>query len=195
MKKNNSSPDPKDILGFKEMHAKYKFWLLSLSAEALKKYAIFAAVIILILPTIASLLESFIPQPLIVALAFPAGIGLFLYVLGFAFILERKNPDRLTVKERFSFLQRMKWSIAGGVAALGLIIAIGRYIPYAFGGILVLATALAVYNTLQRTPQEIEYYEKGITDPRDEQDLLREAERAKKVNKKGKRSKKEVENE
>lgn len=195
MTKNNQQQDPKDVLGFKELHEKYKSWLLALPAETLKKYAIFSAVIILLLPTIASFLEPFIPQPLIVALSFPAGIGLFLYVLGIAFVMERKNPERPTLKERFSFIQRMKWSIAGGVAALGVIIAIGRYIPYAFGGVLALVTALTVYNILQRTPQEIEYYEHGITDPRDEEGILREAENAKKSNKKRKRSRKEVEDE
>lgn len=195
MNKNNQSSEPRDILGFKDLHAKYKLWLLSLSADALKKYAIFAAVIILVLPAIATLLEKFIPQAILVALSFPAGIGLFLYVLGIAFILERKNPERITIKERFSFLQRMKGSIAGGIVTLGIVIALGKYLPYAFGGVIVLATALAIYNILQRTPLEIEFYEKGITDPRDEQDILRDTERRKKANKKGKRSKKEVENE
>lgn len=195
MNKNNQSSDPKDILGFKELHAKYKSWILSLPADTLKKYAIFAAVIILVLPTIATLLERFIPQAILVALSFPAGIGLFLYVLGIAFVLERKKPERVTIKERFSFLQRLKGSVAGGIVTLGIIIALGKYLPYAFGGVLVLATALAIYNILQRTPLEIEFYEKGITDPRDEQDILRNAERQKKATKKGKRSRKEVEDE
>lgn len=195
MNKNNQSSDPKDILGFKDMHSKYKLWLLSLPADTLKKYAIFAAVIILVLPTVATLLEKFIPQAILVALSFPAGIVLFLYVLGIAFILERKNPERTSLKERFSFLQRLKGSIAGGIVMLGIVIALGKYLPYAFGGVIILATALTIYNILQRTPLEIEYYEKGITDPRDEKDILRDAERRKKASKKGKRSKKEVEDE
>lgn len=195
MEKNNQRQSPNDILGFKDFHAKYKSWVLSLPERTLKKYAIFAAVMIILLPTIASLLEFILPKFLVVALAFPAGIGLFLYILGFTFLLERKNPERPTVKERFSFLQRMKWSIAGGVITLAVIITLGRYIPYAFGGVLVLATTLAVYNLLQRTPEEISYYENGVTDPRDEENILREAERSKKSSKSRKRSKKEVDDE
>lgn len=195
MKKNNNPQDPKDIVGFKELHQKYKSWLLSLSAETLKKYAIFAAGIIILLTAAASFLEPYIPQALVVVLAFPAGIGLFLYVLGFTFLLERKHPERKTIKERFSFLQRMKGCVAGGIVALAIIIFMGRSIPYAVGGVLVLLTALSIYNILQRTPQEIEYYEAGLTDPRDEEDLRREAEKAKKANKTTKRSRKEVDDE
>ncbi len=195
MSNNNLSPGSKDILGFNDFRAKYKTWLLGLPPKTLKKYAIFAAVIILVLPTVASLLENIIPKFLTVALAFPAGVGLFAYLLGVAFFIERKRPQKLTIKERFSFSQRMKGTISGGLVAIALIIYVGRYIPYSFGGILALTVALTVYNLLQRTPQEIEIYESGALDPRDEISLKREIERAQKTKKKSKRNKKEVDDE
>lgn len=193
--KKNPSPESRDVLSFSEIHSKYKTWFLTLSEPVLKKYAIFAGVAILALPTIATLLSNIIPQPLQVALAFPAGIALFFFGLGFAFVFEQKHPERLRIKERFSFNQRIKWAVVGGVACLGIIISLGQVLPYAFGGVIVLALALTVYNLLQRTPDEIKLYEAGVVDPRDEADILREEEREKKSRRKSRKNRKEVDDE
>jgi hypothetical protein len=195
LKQAKNGPESRDVLSFRDIHAKYKTWFFSLSKTTLKKYAIFAGLIIVALPTLATLLSSFIPQILQVALAFPAGIGLFAYSLGLAFLYEEKYPERLRVKERFSFNQRIKWGVVCGVAALGVLISLGRFIPYAFGGVLVLALALAVYNLLQRTPDEIKLYEAGVVDPRDEADIRREEARLEKETRKGRKNKKEVDDE
>lgn len=194
MERQNSGQGSDDIIGYSDLHRKYKKWFLGLAEPQLKKFAIFAAAIIIILPTIATLLRGFIPQPLQVALAFPAGILLFLYILGLGFFLQRKNPSRLTLKDRFSFNQRLKIAIIVGIAVLGILISLNSVIPYAFGGIIALSLALSAYDFLQRTPQEIEYYEEGIIDPRDEgkedNSLI-----ANKKSRKTKRNKKEVDDE
>lgn len=192
MAKINKSENPNaEPMGFSDMRNKYQSWVLGLSPKAQKSYGIFALLSILALPTIATVLEVLfnLPRPFQVVLGFPAGIALFLLILGFFTVHARKNPGRKTLKEKFSAMQRIKWSIIGGIAILGLIVSASGFIPYAFGGVIVLAAALGVYNFIQRTPIEIEYYDNGVIDPRDEEAMNRAAERSRKTNNRKKKVK------
>lgn len=181
MAKNDNSEKPNvEPLGFSDMRKKYKDWVLKLSVKTQQKYGIFALLAIIVLPTLATLLS--LPRPLQVVLCFPAGIALFLLGLGFAFVYEKNNPSHKTMKERLSASQRIKWGITGGVILLAILISASNFLPYAFGGIIVLASALGVYNFVQRTPTEIAYYENGVLDPRDEESIRRAEQRSRKTN-------------
>lgn len=186
-KRENSQPSgDKEFLTYNGMHDKFKAWVLNLGSGDLKKYAILAVVAVIVLPGIATLLSF--PRFLLVVTALPAALGLFLIGLTVAFIHERKKPDWITIKERYSFNQRLKSTIFGGIVVLAFMVPLSAYLPYAYGGVIVCAIALAAYNTIIRTPVEIEYDEQGIMDPRDEKaEMAREA-RSLKNNKKKRKS-------
>lgn len=186
-KREKSQPSgDKELMTWNDMHDKFKAWVLNLGSGDLKKYAIFAAVIIIALPGIATVLSF--PRFLLVITALPAAFLIFLSGLAFAFIHEAKKPEWKTVKERYSFKQRLKIVIIGGVFIFAFVVFLSSYLPYAYGGVIVGALALTGYNAIIRTPLEIAYDEQGIMDPRDEQaELAREA-NALKNNKKKRKS-------
>lgn len=175
-KKNKGTS--KDYLNYKDMYAKYKAWVLSLSSANLKKNMIISGIIVILLPTISTVGNLFhFPQFITTTISLPAGFLLFAMLLAVAFLSEKKNPERLTLKERYSFNQRLKWVSIAGIVALSLLVFLGPKVPYAFGGIFAMAIGLLVYNGLQRTPSEIEYFDEGVMDPRDEALMLREESR------------------
>lgn len=175
--KSNKGP-AKEYLSYKDVYNKYKTWVLSLSNAVLKKNMIIAGIVVVILPTLSTIGNMLhFPQFVTTALSLPAGVMLFAIFLAVAFLAERKNPERITTKERYSFSQRLKWVTIAGIVGLSLLIFVGSKVPYAFGGIFAMAIGLLVYNGLQRTPEEIEYFNEGIMDPRDEAVLLREESR------------------
>lgn len=183
-KNKGQASDPDDIITYSKIIDKFKTWVLSLNPSTLKKYAIFSIIIIIALPGIATLLSF--PRFLEVLTSLPAAIGLFALGMGVAIVHQQRKPNWIPIKERYSFSQRLKASIFGIIVFLAFMVPLTAYIPYAYGGVIVCAMALGLYNTIMRTPMEIHYDEEDMMDPRDEKAILAREQRSFKTNKKRK---------
>lgn len=155
--------------GFGYFYNKAVAYVKEMTPAARKSKFILGTILVVALSTVASL-------PLINAswyvyvqtlIGFPAGIILFLMLLGLKENTKMGEWKMFEYKANKSALQRIRGMlIAVALIALILIFA-GQYIPYGVGGTLIVAGALTIYNILRRTPEEIALAKKGITDPRD----------------------------
>lgn len=112
-------------------------------------------------------LLSFIPQWLNPFITFPIGLFIFLVALYYVHQYQENNPDKLTIKERWSFKSRIKIFAIIGVVYTALLLLASQYIPNALGGVITIAVIFGMYNVIRPSPDEIALAELGLADPRD----------------------------
>lgn len=155
--------------GFSSMYKKYVEYITTISSKKRTMLLIWSLVLIAVLGTLGSL-------PLIdtswwiwvqTIVAFPAGIILFALLVGMRETTQIKNWGISKFKANNSHLQRIKKVSISAAVITAIFIVSGQFLPYGFGGILVIAAILVGYATLMRTPEEIIMASKGIIDVRD----------------------------
>lgn len=105
---------------------------------------------------------------------FPAGIILFALILSAIHTTRLKEWKIFQLRETTPQKRRLPVAILLGVSMFVIIIFAGNQIPGGLptgvGGAIMIATVLSIYNTIRRTPYEMELSLKGEPDPREYSD-------------------------
>jgi hypothetical protein len=123
-----------------------------------------------------------LPRYVHVLVGVPLGFAAF--CVGYAFMYLRdkekraEDPNYLSLKERNSPAQRMRFGIGALVAFILISLMTKDVIPYILGGIFSISVVMAIYNYVRRTPQEIEREANGEPDPRESVEDLDASEQA-----------------
>lgn len=165
-KKKKVQTDEKDLLGVEKYYNKYANWSVNVPRSKGIGIIITGLIISAIL-IVGTIMLSFLPQWSIPLLTWP--IGLFLFLAGLAVAIRRANNDEdiITVKERFSFRQRVKIATIVTIVFVGILLSVSSYIPNSIGGAATIVYVLSAINTIRRTPEEVEMSQLGIIDERD----------------------------
>lgn len=97
----------------------------------------------------------------------PGGLILYALAVSFVRVTNLKTWRVFNVKDWAVPRQRVTYVAIGGIIALAILIVIGRWLPTGIGGSLIVLLALTGFNTIRRTPYELELAAKGIPDPRE----------------------------
>lgn len=103
---------------------------------------------------------------------------MFLAGLGIAIRRANADEDIITIKERFSFRQRLKLATIVSIVFVAALLSVSQYIPNSIGGVTAIVYVLSAVNTIRRTPAEVEINQLGLIDERDMTDEEYDAERA-----------------
>lgn len=165
-KKKKVQTDEKDLLGVEKYYNKYANWAVNVPRSKGIGIVVTGLIISAIL-IVGTIMLSFLPQWSIPLLTWP--IGLFLFLAGLAVAIRRANNDEdiITVKERFSFRQRVKIATIVTIVFVGILLSVSSYIPNSIGGAATIVYVLSAINTIRRTPEEVEMSQLGIIDERD----------------------------
>lgn len=154
------------VMSVEPLYQRYKAWVLQKEKSKLTTMLVVGTLIS------AGVIAGVTLVPMIPAWAypfivFPIGIFLFLGMLAIAFRSAEANPDRLTIKERWSFKRRIRVFAVVAIIFVTLLLGARTYIPEAVGGAITIAALLGLYNAIRRSPDEIRLDAEGIADPRD----------------------------
>lgn len=154
------------VMSVEPLYQRYKEWVLQKEKSKLTTMLVVGTLIS------AGVIAGVTLVPMIPAWAypfivFPIGIFLFLGMLAIAFRSAEANPDRLTIKERWSFKRRIRVFAVVAIIFVTLLLGARTYIPEAVGGAITIAALLGLYNAIRRSPDEIRLDAEGIADPRD----------------------------
>lgn len=165
VKKKKIQTDEKDLFGVEKYYNKYAQWTVDLSQG--KGIAIIIVGLILSSGIVATTLLLPLPEWSIPLLTWPIGLFIFLVLLAIAIRRANNDEDIVTVKERFSFRQRIKIGIIVTIVFVAILLSVSSYIPNSIGGIAAIVYVLSFINTIRRTPEEIELFNLGLIDERD----------------------------
>lgn len=98
---------------------------------------------------------------------FPAGVILFMAALALIHTTRLKNASIFRLKEFVPPSRRVVLVIIGGVILIALLFMSSTWMPFGVGGALVIVGALTAFNTIRRSPTELELARQGIPDPRE----------------------------
>lgn len=176
-KKKKVQTDEKDLLGVEKYYNKYAKWAVNLPPSKVVAGTIVGLIVSagIILTT---MVVSSLPSWSIPLITWP--IGLFLFLAGLGIAIRRANADEdiITIKERFSFRQRLKLATIVSIVFVAALLSVSQYIPNSIGGVTAIVYVLSAVNTIRRTPAEVEINQLGLIDERDMTDEEYDAERA-----------------
>lgn len=97
----------------------------------------------------------------------PAGIIVFALGLSLIYGTTLGELNIFSYKDNVIPRRRVTPVLIGLTIVAAILIAVGSWLPPGIGGSIMVASALAAYNIIRRTPYEIELATKGIPDPRE----------------------------
>lgn len=100
-------------------------------------------------------------------IGFPAGIILFAAALAVIHTTRVGDASVFRLKETVPPSRRVVYVIIGAVILAALLFMASPWMPFGVGGAIVIIAALTAFNTLRRSPEELELARQGIPDPRE----------------------------
>lgn len=158
--------EPQDLLGVEKYYSIYYRWCSNLPSSKARLY-FFSGVVISLAVIAATIFIPLIPDFALPFLTWPIGVFAFLAGLCIAIRYGETHEEHITVKERFSFKQRIRILSIVSVVVIVLLLYCSQWIPSALGGTILIAYILTVVNTVRRTQGEIEIANLGLIDERD----------------------------
>lgn len=167
MAKNNAKIQIPD--GFDSLYQKYVNFITETPKNKRITLLIVGLVLIAVLCTFGSfeLLDNEWWIWIQTIVAFPAGIIIFAILVGIQKASNVRNWSISSFKTDNSHIQRIRKISITAVVLAAIFIIFGQYLPYGFGGAIMVSIILTGYNLLRRTPQESMMSAKGIIDSRD----------------------------
>lgn len=154
---------------FVTLYNRYIVWLDEQGKSGRTRWAVIALLVTAVLVTFASLSFLNLWEWIYVLVGAPAGVLLFLVLIGVAYFTPVAEWRLVAYKETYPPARRIRDAVIGIVGFLVLLLVLGTYvvIPRGVGGAAIVLIALLAYNVTRRTPQEIQYSVAGIPDPRE----------------------------
>lgn len=155
--------------GFGYFYNRLVSYVTEMTPAARKSKTVIGLIIVLALSVLASFpfIDAIWYKYVQTIIGFPAGVILFVILLGFKENTRMGQWKMFEYKANHSAIQRIRGMLIVVAVIILLLIFVGAYIPYGVGGTLIVAAALTIYNVLRRTPEEIAMAKQGIVDPRD----------------------------
>ena len=154
---------------FSTLYDRYVLWLDALGRGKRLRWALGSLAIATALIVLASLTFLNLWEWVYVVIGVPAGVILFLNLVGAAYFTRLSETQLVAYKETYPPARRVRDSAIGVISFLVLLLVAGTYIavPKGVGGALIILVALSAFNIVRRTPEEIRYSVAGLPDPRE----------------------------
>lgn len=154
---------------FSTLYDRYLLWLDELGSGKRLRWALGSLALAAVLIALASLSFLNLWEWIYVVIGAPAGLILFLNLVGLAYFTRLSETGLVAYKETYPPARRVRDTAIGVIAFLVLLLVAGTYIivPKGVGGALIILVALTAFNIVRRTPDEIRYSVAGLPDPRE----------------------------
>lgn len=153
--------------GFDALYQAFLRFVEDMPSAKRKTWSVVSLIIATLLTVAASLPFPAIPSWVFVLIGFPAGLIVFANCVAFGHFTKIRDSRLFAYKENNPPSRRLKTTGIVAVVIITILIVIGGSLPYGLGGVVVITLALFGYNTIRRTPEEIELAKQGIPDPRE----------------------------
>lgn len=163
----NNIPDQTNPWGFEALTNKLYEFADSLEGKRKTSYGIAWLIIAIILIVVASLPLGEGLRIVSVIVGWPAGVILFALILSTIHSTKLHDLEIFRYKEVAPPKKRVSAVVIGLVFVAALLIATAAYVPVGLGGTIMILSALAAYNIIRRTKEELALAAAGLPDPRE----------------------------